>query len=35
MAVFTLFLFLFFLFYMYSLKNEKLIFQYETWDSNY
>ncbi len=35
MAVFTLFLFLFFLFYMYCLKNEKLILQYETLDSNY
>ena len=35
MAVFTLFLFLFFLFYMYCLKKEKLILQYEAYDSNY
>ena len=35
MAVLALFLFLFFLFYMYCLKNEKLILQYEEYDSNY
>lgn len=33
MAIITLFLF--FLFYIYCLKNENLILQYEAYDSNY